>query len=492
LALLQKIGIKIVGDAIPRFQDLSFNMNFPTEKAGRFTLFGIGGLSAINEKYEGETVNYKDRFNTSLGVAGLTHSYIINPKTWVKTTFAATHNGNNYSGDFLDTNDVYMYNELKEEFGNSALRVSVNLHHKIDRKNSIKTGIILSRLSYGLYSRSYDDELSTYFTSIDRKGSTGSAQSFVNWQHRFNDRLSLNTGLHYMRFALNGNQSFEPRAGIKWNFKGNQILSAGVGVHSRLEDLSIYFSQRTKADGSTELPNRDLGLSKSLHYVLGYETMLSQYWHLKTEVYYQHLFDVPVNSEASDHLSMINLNDGYTSIKAENSGTGYNRGVEITLEKYFSSKWYMMLTSSVYDSKYRGSDGVLRNTAYNGNYAGSILAGKEFNLGSNRVLSVNLRSLLAGGKRYTPVNLQESIAAGEGVYDYSRAYESRGSFYRRLDVGISYTINKPKTTRVWKIDIQNATNRLNEYSRYYDFDTQKIETSTQAGIIPTLSYRIEF
>jgi hypothetical protein len=240
------------------------------------------------------------------------------------------------------------------------------------------------------------------------------------------------------------------------------------------------------------MPNKQMDLSKSMHYVLGYETMLNEVWHLKTEVYYQHLFDVPVNAEAKDHLSLINLNEGFTNIKAINTGTGVNAGLELTLERYFSRNWYAMLTSSVYDSKYRGSDRVLRNTAYNGNYAGSFLAGKEFQFSKSRTLSLNVRVIAAGGRRYTPVLEAESVASGKAIYDNSKAYESRGSFYRRLDVGISYTKNKTQTTRVWKIDIQNAGNRLNEYSRYFNTDTGKVEVATQAGIIPTLSYRIEF
>ena len=70
-----------------------------------------------------------------------------------------------------------------------------------------------------------------------------------------------------------------------------------------------------------------------------------------------------MNSEALDTNSLINLNEGSTTIREKNSGTGRNYGIEFTLEEYFSNSWYMMLTTSIYDSKYRGSDGILRNTA---------------------------------------------------------------------------------------------------------------------------------
>jgi hypothetical protein len=152
----------------------------------------------------------------------------------------------------------------------------------------------------------------------------------------------------------------------------------------------------------------------------------------------------------------------------------------------------MMLTTSIYDSKYKGSDNILRNTAYNGNLAGSFLAGKEFKIRDRNTLSINIRTLVAGGRRYTPYLLNESIEAGEGIQDLTNTYGAQGADYWRIDFGMSYTINRKKTARVWKIDIQNATNRLNEYSRYYSTETKKMEVATQTGIIPTLSYRIEF
>jgi hypothetical protein len=160
-----------------------------------------------------------------------------------------------------------------------------------------------------------------------------------------------------------------------------------------------------------------------------------------------------VNSEALDSNSLINLNEGSTTIREKNSGTGRNYGIELTLKKYFSNSWYMMLATSIYDSKYRGSDGILRNTAYNGNYAGSFLAGKEFKTKDRNTLSINVRILVAGGRSYTPYLLDESIVAGKGVQDLANTFAAQASNYWRMDLGLSYTINRKKTARVWKIDI---------------------------------------
>ena len=69
-----------------------------------------------------------------------------------------------------------------------------------------------------------------------------------------------------------------------------------------------------------------------------------------------------------------------------------------------------MFTSSIYSSKYKGSDGIERNTAFNGKYVFNILGGKEWKVGSeNRnKISTDLKCTYAGGRAYTPIDLEAS------------------------------------------------------------------------------------
>jgi|GEM_PF-2635595 len=40
LGILQKLGLSPTGDVLPTYSDLSFKLNFPTQKAGTFSIFG--------------------------------------------------------------------------------------------------------------------------------------------------------------------------------------------------------------------------------------------------------------------------------------------------------------------------------------------------------------------------------------------------------------------------------------------------------------------
>ena len=81
LAMLNAVGIKVAGDAVPKFQNSSFKINVPTKKAGTFNLFGLGGLSGISE----DMSDYKNEFNTDMAVVGLSNTLPLDDKTILKT-----------------------------------------------------------------------------------------------------------------------------------------------------------------------------------------------------------------------------------------------------------------------------------------------------------------------------------------------------------------------------------------------------------------------
>ena len=175
-------------------------------------------------------------------------------------------------------------------------------------------------------------------------------------------------------------------------------------------------------------------------------------------------------------------------------GTGYNYGLDLTLEKSFSNNYYFMLTGSVFDSRYVDQFGNTHSTRFNNNYTANLLGGKEFKVGKKKknVLGLNGKLLLSGGNRFTPIDFEASQAEESTVRIWDRAYESRVPDYFRFDLGISYAINAKKATHTIMLDIQNVTNRENVYSQYYDSDDNQLKYWYQNGIFPLFNYRVEF
>jgi hypothetical protein len=212
-------------------------------------------------------------------------------------------------------------------------------------------------------------------------------------------------------------------------------------------------------------------------------------------VYYQALFNVPVNTYSSSY-SMLNTGSNYKPDLTDsltNSGTGRNYGVELTVEKFFSKGYYGLFTSSIYNSKYTASDGKERNTAYNGKYVFNFLVGKEIKVGTgNRnALTIDLKVTNAGGRYYTPTDTQRPPTPG---FSDTYAYSSRYSSYLRIDAKVGYTLNSrsKKLSQSLSLDIQNITNHDNIYSYNYDDKTNTIKATYQLGFFPNFIYRVQF
>lgn len=510
LALLDAAGLSPAGDAFPKYSDLSFKMNMPTEKAGTFSLFGLAGQNTVtfspetdSSKWEGSEFDEWGFDETQrMGTIGLSHRILLSDKSYLRTVAIASTETVLEEDYWLDEEDNYKrHDDFKNDATNNSLRFSTMYNHKFNAKNTFRTGLIFSRLSFDF--KFYDDDNTeqdkgeNQILLFDNQGETNFIQAYSQWKHRFNGSWTLNTGLHYSQMTLNNEFSIEPRAAIQWKMNGRQSLSASVGLHSKMEHLATYIFEGTLPDGTVRTASDDLALSKSMHAVLGYDRRLGENMRLKTEVYFQHLYDLPVENVPGSKGAIVNAFDIWGIIGAEatsNDGTGRNYGLDLTLEKFFSNDYYFLATGSVYQSEYTPIDGNTYPTRFDGRYSATLLGGKEFRVGKSKknILGFNGKFILAGGNRYTPVDLEASRLEGEQVNFDDRPFEAKAGDYARFDFGVSYRINRKKLTHTIMLDIQNATNRANIHSLYYDDDTQQLEQYTQTGFFPIFNYRVEF
>ena len=497
LALLTALGLNILDEREEiTFQDFSYKVRIPTKKFGSFSFWGLGGLNTftyVPDRSFGETTYESE--DQALGVAGITNVFYVSDDSFFETIVSASYN--KFSNNYDSLRQLVLE---REDFVEDQIRFSTFYNHKISARHAIRVGGIASRLGFDLENQFWNRRDQLHEVSLDAKGDAGFYQGFGNWQFRANEKLTLNTGVHYSHFRLNGRSYLEPRAGFRWN-RGKHIISGGFGLHSRMETVALYMARQEQEDGSYLQRNKSLGFTRATHGALGYEKMLRSDLRFKAEVYYQYLFDVPVwpndttsNQEALT-FSTLNTFDGYTTDELANDGTGKNYGVEFTLEKFFTRGFYFLTTLSIYESRYKGADGIERSTQFDGGYIFNLLAGKEISVGKsgNNTLGFNGKLLFAGGKRQAPINTLASINERRTVYQYDQNYDLKLNDFFRMDIGITYRKNKKKTTSVISLNVQNLTQRENELSRYFTFNNGGgIRSDTQLSFFPNLSYRIEF
>ena len=171
-------------------------------------------------------------------------------------------------------------------------------------------------------------------------------------------------------------------------------------------------------------------------------------------------------------------------------------GMELTLERYFANDYYFLVSTSIFDSKYKALDGVERNTRFNSNVIANVLVGKEFHLnskkGKNKVIGINAKISSLGARRYTPIDLEQSALKNETVYLEDQAFSQKGDNVFLANIAVSYRIDNRRIGQELKLDIQNVTNNDAKLGYYYNENTDKVESSNQLPLLPVLSYTIHF
>ena len=97
-----------------------------------------------------------------------------------------------------------------------------------------------------------------------------------------------------------------------------------------------------------------------------------------------------------------------------------------------------------------------------------------------------------GGRYLTPIVLDESIAAGQAVYDDENAYSQKQPDYFRIDLRFAYRWEMSSSTMEFAIDLQNVTNHQNVFTQTYDPVAESIVTEYQQGFFPVPTFRVTF
>jgi hypothetical protein len=482
-----------------RFQDLSFKINLPTRKAGVFSLWGFGTHDSFQDYLPDDLSTYDHipaqvATRQQMGAAGVGHKIFLGENTYLKSTLAATYAQNHIMTDLYDA-DHHDQQRLQDMLDkNTRFIFHTYLNTKFSARHTNRTGITLTHLRYDdTYSIvpnfPYANGASMQRVS-DANGSTMLLAAFSQSSYQLSERFTVQAGLNAQYFGLNGRYTFEPRAGIRWQAAPRHTLALAAGLHSRHERID-YYLVATPEDTHSPV-NKELDLAKACHLVISYDYKVTANTHLRVEPYIQYLYDVPI--VPGTNISIINQTDFYMTHPLINGGEGRNTGIDLTLERYLNKGYYYIFTASLFDSKYRATDRIWRNTRYNRHFLANAAGGKEWTHGRNRqnVLGLNLRLNVMGGDYYTPLDEAASLAAERPIEDESRLLASRNPASLIFHATLYYQINTHGWTHEFGIKMINLTGSRHYYGFDYNYRTRTFERTAAAVSIPNIYYKISF
>jgi hypothetical protein len=499
------LGINFGVSGQPRYQDVSWKVNLPTSKLGTFNFWGIGGISNISlldsDKKSGDwaftNAGTDLVYGSKMGATGISNTHYYNQKTFGKISLSAT------TASFTATVDTIALNKEKFRTFNSNstdnhFHAQYIINSKINNQNLFRFTTTFTLLNLAYKIGQYDRQYRLLIDLLNQNSNTSFMQSSLSWQYKLSDQIIFNTGLHFQQLFLNNTKAIEPRLGFKWLLGKGQSLNAAYGLHNQMQPLINYFYKTYNFTENTYTQtNKNMGFTQSNHFVLGYENMFYEHYRLKIESYYQTQNKVPVNGAQADYFSMLNQGNDIGGLELVdslvNNGVGKNYGVEITVERTFHKNFYILFTTSIYESLFKGSNQVWHHTAFSGGFIGNILAGYEHPFKSGKYkIAFDIKSTLAGGNRYVPINVSASQQLGRAVYIGEKAFDERFKNFKKTDVKLSFKMNQKRISQSIFVSLENVFNTKNVLRQYYDPKLGQLKIEYQFGLFPIGGYRIEF
>ncbi len=490
VGLLTAAGINF-GDEAITFQDLSFNIHNRGKDGSVLSLFGLWGNSKNKFEHKDEVDWKEDKdmydidYTSNKSSVGLNYQLPLqHGRLMVAVAYSYSDQERKAQLSQLPASGQLYLVVDSYQLTSSLLSNHVKYSTAFGNNVSLDAGMLANVITNDLKTlKAYASAgLGSTFNSLNGDPSGTLLQPYVNATITFSPVVHLNAGVRYVDYTFNNTSAVEPRLALGFKLTGHASLDASYGITSQTQLAQVYATQG----------NNNLELTKSHHADVAYRTTLAGDYRLRAGVFYQKLYDVPAEVLNGFVFSAINLLEGDVPPSLTSSGTGENYGSDVTIEKEFFNKNYVLIGGSYYKSTFDAGDGIKRNSRFDGNYTFSAVHAKEWSRGSKRAINLNSRILYLGGLRQSPVDIGASSFSGDTFYDDSNPYSQKLKDYFRVDVRLSFRKNKPGYTRTFAVDIQNVTNQQNEAYQYYDRLKGGVVTKYQLGIIPLLVYRIDF
>ncbi len=492
--LLTSMGVDF-GDEETAFQDVAFHVSLPSG----FTFFGLGGKSSTLYRSPTDSANIdKERFNidfnSKMGATGLTYVRPVGKHSVWQNAFvvsALEHDRNSsFAFDFLSNNERE-YDLVRLQKTALSSRIS----YKINASNHLEAGIQVT-FSEDVYSSLLKKNSKTYFLNI-ASGDILRVQPFAEWHSNFGNGFDLTLGAQLSSLTQDRTEIFfEPRMNLGKMFGSGKLVLA-YGAHS--QQLAGQLSQ---ASFWSTTPKS----SRAHHLVLGYKHKVRNALIFNAETYFQYLYDVAIQSGEGSTFSAINMTDFsvkyleldsnlFPKYELENSGQGRNYGLDLSLQKYLTDRYFFLLAGSLYRSEYTAADGKWHATRFDGGHTLNLTAGREVakqKNGKTIINGISGRVAWLGGFRDTPIDLVASKEVGYTVFQQQFAFTEKLDDYFRIDLRLYKKWNKTGKNSMLSLDIQNITSRKNAQYHYYDSVQDKVLLKRQLGLIPILTWRGEF
>lgn len=487
---------------VPVYTD--FNIIFSYDLSPKDKLFFLG-LSAINGVDRDQSSLENRVRNAGLldnsqyqGISGLNYRRLLN-SGFLDVTLSS--NLFRYRFSQIDENEQEYFKSNADEWEYSA---KVQHSWVASKRLGVKSGVSAKLIRN-------DNTTSFADTIYDRSGNrlpvallgvvpliqtNASAQkyaAFVEADWLAHPRLNLNFGVRadYYQF-LNDGLYLAPRASLKYKLAEGHSLRASGGVYYQSPSYVWVVNPF----------NKDLKALQNRMAVVGYDFLMRDDLRLSVEGYYKKYSHLPsgIVGGKTDYIVQTNTGTGFGGREDDfqsfgyydltSTGTGQAYGAEFLLQKKFSDiPLYGIFSLTYSQSEVTANNGI----TYPGQYDQRVI----FNLSGGYIFNskweVAAKFRYYTGVPYTPIYRPAENPGNPGSIvnlpdEYLSARLQPG---HHLDIRLDRYFNFRNWTLIVYLDIQNVYNYKIPQRPSYDFWENRINTSSDIGILPSVGVSLE-
>ncbi len=445
--------------AVPNFWDFNLKLDYDLTPKDKLLLIGFSGLDKIN--FDGDkTDDLDDPYGKAISnqntyVLGLNYKKIFS-KGYLETVLSTSVFDYNIKA-YDHFTDTLTFSDIAAE---REFVLKTQLNYQLSNKYIFNAGIggKLAKFDNDVFARR-----DTTYAGYIREGlifnntkNTYKLFADATLTGKFlNDKLDLNAGFRIDYFDyIRLNTTFSPR----------------LGANER---------------------NNNLNSIRAEHFILGFEHFLMKDLRFTAEVYQKNYKDypVPVNNP------IVILIDGGSDFGpnltsySQSAGTGYVRGVDISLHKKLTGNgFYGMFTYSYMYSRFKALVGNEKPGAYDSEHQFTLISG--YQAANDWLFGFKIK--YSSGKPYTPFDFAASTAANRGIYSTNDYNSFRYPYYLRIDIRIDKKINFKSSSLVGYIEIQNLFNKDNVNSYFWNQDKDAQGTIKNWKFLPVGGFSFQF
>ncbi len=459
--------------AAPRYYDAVGKITYDIDVNNRLSFVGFYYIDQIDKigttKESSAMSKYDYLARDDYGSAfGLNWRSLLSERAFVMTTVSRTGNGwttnqgtqanHTLRGEEILENEFTLKSELTYQFS-STLDMKIGVMGKtIDSRNiswtpedTTRTGTIVPATTI-----SFQPDVTT------------KSALYIQSTYRIIQPLTLSAGLRFDNFKLINENDISPRLALSYRIMESTSLNFAWGK---------FVQTPASYQISPDPRNLLLKSSKAIHYVAGIEHRLADDTRVTIEAYQKDIHDVIVGTDSSNLLV--------------NTGSGFARGIELSLQKKFNDGFVGSASYSYSVSRRRDMTTQPEyDFEYDRPHIVNILAGMEIGEG----WQIGAKFQFASGNPYTPV---AGVVKKGGIFYLvdGPVNSARYPDYHKIDIRVDKQFILAGWALTAYLDLWNVYNRDNIMSYSYKADVNGAVIMTPKydfGIMPIVGITAKF